>query len=347
VSLAIHATRLGAGTPAAPVASGEAVDRLAEDCALARGLLWAMTRGGDPAHVLRMVNAGVDVCGADGGDAERAVRARLREALDELAEAGDAIEVGGGHWLPAAVREVAGDASLSTRLLVGGLPTDVLPTHLQAFVDAHGPFRHVHGDALRAELELPTQPLEAWADVPNASLQAWAASLLQSKLPAYSEPPDGGRFRFYSPGAAPRGAVQRARWDERPPDHGRLLVERRRPTGAREYRIAEVSGRRVERCAAVLLPGEHRRLMYALDERAKNPTRVDVTRADGGLLVVLRSELPWAEQRLFGALGRLLPNASNNCYPRTWRFDLAHEEAVLARLAALCVVLREEAGRNG
>lgn len=322
-------------------------DSLARGCALVQSVLWALTRDGLPAHILRILNVAVDIAAGDGTSDERLIRAQLRDALDELADAGDTVDVGDGRWLPAATREVDLAHKDGTRLFVGGVPTGSLPPHLQAILTAHGPFRRTQGDAARLELDLPTESLEAWADAPSLPLQAWAEPLLDSPLPPYSEPSDGTRFRFYAPAQARPGASQGSRWVDPPPEgFGRLLVERTRVFGAREYRIAELRRSRIESCGAVLLRGEHRRLMYALDDRAGNPVSAKVMRQADSLMLTLWSEVPRAEQRLFAALGDLQERDDDRYYPRAWRFDLSHADFVEVRLRALGIALKSESRRG-
>lgn len=321
-------------------------DPFTRDCSFLRAILWALARGGRrQAHILRILNVAVDIACETTGSDERAVRAALRNALDEIADAGDAVEVGDGWWLPAATREVQLHDGNDLRLLVGGVPTALLSPGLQAAVEAHGPFRRTRSDALRLELGLATETLESWAGAPRTPMQAWASQLLDSPLTKYSEPNEGTRLRFYAPDRARPGAAQGARWAERPDGAGRFLMERTRIFGAREYRIAELREGRVESSGGTLLPGEHRRLMYALDARAKNPVSVRMMQTGDSVTLTLWSEVPRAEQRLFAALGHL-ELEDGRYYPRAWRFHLVHRGLVEAGLHGLGVVVQSDLRRG-
>jgi hypothetical protein len=86
--------------------SGDADGLHSHHCALLRSCLWALTRQGTPTHVLRLLNLAVDVAAARDGQAPRTdLRDELRQSLEDLADAGDAVSLAEGHWLPAAARE--------------------------------------------------------------------------------------------------------------------------------------------------------------------------------------------------------------------------------------------------
>jgi len=313
-------------------------DSVALDCARARTILWALSRA-NPPHILSVMNMLLDrAIPLAGSSDEPAERRRIRGLLDELVEIGDVIELPGGRWHPAAVREVDLGKLDDHRLLIGGVPTTALPADLRAEIDHDGPFRRVRGDRLRRALALPTEQLDSWAGVPIANLTDWAERILSSKLSPYTEAQDGNVMRIYAPHNAWRGSQQTKRWQDRfESATGRFLAEKSH-FGTTEYRVIDVRSGRVEQSGAILLPGEARRLMYALDLRAANPVDVIYERTDGLLSLTLWSEIPRSERRLFGALGTLVA-PRERYYPRRWRFALSRDAIVMKHIQALGVRL--------
>jgi hypothetical protein len=266
-------------------------------------------------------------------------RERLHDALEELSEAGDLVSLPEGRWLPAPVREVMLEANSEERLLVGGVPTGVLPAELKRLVTHHGPYRRLDGSILGVALNLPKEELNSWAGSPAESLEAWAAERLGVKLHRYAEHQEGSRIRVYVPELAKERSTQTRRWFERAASiSGRYLASRERVFGVREYRVVELRDGAIISSDEVLAPGEGRRLMYALDARAGKPVEVLLGAKGGSMSVTLRSELPRSEQRLFGSLGNLeVPG--DDYYPRTWWFADRYRGIVLSRLEALRVRL--------
>ena len=88
---------------------------------------------------------------------------------------------------------------------------------------------------------------------------------------------------------------------------------------------------------AVFVPGEARRLMYALDARSSNSTIARWTYRGSRADFITNSELPQAEQRLFAALGTL--NITDRVYERHWTF-VTGSELVLNRLRNLKIEIR-------
>jgi len=91
---------------------------------LLRSVIWALTSGRQPAHVLRVLNRSTSIASVilQATD-ERQVRSDLHTRLDALADAGDLVELDGGLWLPAMSRLVhlgPGEGYL----LVGGVRAD-------------------------------------------------------------------------------------------------------------------------------------------------------------------------------------------------------------------------------
>ena len=185
-----------------------ACDQVAADCALLRSCVWALTSGNRPVHVLRLLNLATSLDSSDGE-----IRARIKESLEELADSGDLVELANGRWLPAPTRQVRLDTVDDTRLLVGGLPTSLLPSELKAKLEHSGVFRRTKGDFLAKELGLPSEDRASWMGEAPADLRTWTREALEGKYEAYR---DGGRqFYVYAPEVFPSTTPQARRWVER------------------------------------------------------------------------------------------------------------------------------------
>jgi hypothetical protein len=324
-------------------------DQLACDSALLRSCVWALTRGERPVHTLKLLNLAIELSpdallSEEAGVPEER-RSRLRGTLEELSEAGDLVSLANGRWLPAPTRQVPLRTGDDTRLLVGGVPTSALPSELARSIRHHGVFRRVTGDGLSAALALPCEGYESWVGEAPKDLQAWTRAVLDGTYEGFTETNDSGRFSFYAPQIARPGALQAKRWVDRPDKlGGRFLARRDLPFGIRQYRAAEIVDGRVVR---VMLPrlgaGDLRRLMYGLDAIAGNPVLVDAELSAKEFVVVLASEVPGPERRLFAALGTLsVP--PEKYYPRTWRFPVQFAAEIRNRLSALEVRLVSKGG---
>lgn len=306
-----------------------------------RTLVWALTGGRDPVHVLRLLNRALDAAlgVADEDLGPEALRSTLRDALDELAMAGDIAELDGGLWVPAPTRLVS-IASRDEALLVGGLPTRYLTGVSAAAITRKGPFRFV-ARSMADVLGVPVEEIADWARRPEQPLSEWAAQVLAQRLPEYEEPAEGARIEFYMPQRAPAGAPQFKRWYERYGDGSAVgLARRTRAFGSREYRVVEVVSGQVVRSGAALARGEARRLMYALDAEARNCTRARWASAGAGGRLVLNSVLPHAEHRIMAALGSLTV-PEDRLYEQRWDFG-SHGEQVRAVVSELSIQLTSE-----
>jgi hypothetical protein len=345
---------------------GEApADRRAVECGVVRGYLWALTDGGkSPVHVSRLLNraaeayAAVDrgvpttsAARAAASDEEGTARERLRAALEELEDVLDAAQLPNGRWLPAPTRLVA--VSKDHTLLVGGLPSSVLAESWRTSIEHRGPFRRLLDLRFGSELAVPSAPREWWIGAAPRDLRAWGLAVLNdAELQPYSsgDETETCRFSVYAPGDARPGEAQGFRWR----DAGRntkdavYLARRERVFGQREYRVAELRAGRVMRSGPVEVgDGDVRRVMYALDLAAGNPTRARVRAAATATTFELASELPRRERRLFAALGRLsVPDGKY--YPRKWAFrltDVSEAEEALRGLGVELSGAGKETGR--
>ena len=313
--------------------SGGQADVRTLDCALIRSVVWALWRRDEGAHILAIMNMALGVTAAMDGEARTAERrAELRDALDELADAGDVIETDHGRWLPAPMRSVDIGGSDRRNLIVGGLPTGALPSGLRIGLTHRGASRIAEGDALCSALGIPGMPIDAWIGVGDGSLDEWADGILKSELGPFTDDGDE-RISIYDP---KRTGFQRNRWTEKfTALSGICLALLTGVFGVRRYRLTEIVGGRIRRCGAALMPGEGRRLMYALDARAGNPVTVRLAGTADSITVTLGNELPAAERRLLSALGMQQPLAEGRFYPQVWHLDRTHERVVRTRFAAL------------
>ena len=324
---------------------GNSLDDTAQDYAILRSCLWALWRSRGPAHSTRIVNLAIEVSGQSAVGKAKQERILFRQALEELSEVGDLVSLPQGRWLPANMREVIFESEHQERLIVGGVPSSVLPADLRKTIVHYGPYRRTSSLAFGDALQLPKESLESWAGVPRESLDLWCEDIMGKELAAYVESSDGFKMSLYSPNQFESRTPQYFRWRApRTDTSGRFLARRERMFGGYEYRIVEVTKGKVECSGSFLRRGEARRLMYGIDCESERPVEVVVQREHGSLIVILSSEVPWSEQRLFGALGTL--KQSEVSYPRTWQFAERYQSVVLERLRSLRVKLVDTRGRR-
>lgn len=239
-----------------------------------------------------------------------------RELLDALEEQGDFSAFPGGRWLPAPHRLVPVTGRYN--LLVGGLPTHLLPNVVLVMVRFHGSFRAI--DTTIGNLALPTdeytpiwhyQSLEDWLGPTPPTLQE-----LIRIFHAIELVPVHHQDQALEAYAASMNGPQARRW--RPLDtinDGQYLLRTAVQFGAREYTKGRIQGHRLIKQSAALRSIEIRRLCYALDHEAHSPTSVNWECEEGRL--VLYSELPARERKFLASIGQLqVPQ--DHYYPRTW-----------------------------
>ena len=299
-----------------------------------RACLWALSgQGQDPVRTVRITNMALSLSLSDAPEDERDC---LRGMLDALEAVGDATYLG-GLWLPAPTRIVTAPEG-KVGLLVGGLPTSLVPLELRGQLTACGAARRfpLGSDLERwlGELGTSREDLQAWCGMPEAPLERWGEGVMATPLTPFN--PDGAQVQAYLPGAPKTGGSPRAqgfRWGSLPgiPGATRLLVRQERVGAFRDdFYVAEVAGGNVV-CSGPLLPGDdRRRLMYFLDAQAGESSRVSLQREEGGgMCLTLSSELPPPELRLLAAYGTLLPNETGKYYPRRWL--LSNDSLVVIR----------------
>ena len=306
-------------------------DQLAADCALLRSCVWALTGGTRPVHILRLLNLASSF-GTSGED----IRPRIKESLEELSEAGDLAELANGRWLPAPTRQVPLETTDDTRLIVGGLPTSLLPSRLTLGLEHHGPFRETKGGYLAQELSLPTEDRASWMGMAPDSLEEWTRKAFEGKYESWRG--QDGQLSIYAPELFSSATPQLFRWVERPDKlSGRYLSRQTLSFGLTRQHVVEiVSGKLTQ---FMTLPGEDpRRLMYGLDILAGKSVGVQESENQAALEIILKSELPKPERRFFAALGRLTV-PEDKYYPRIWRFPRVYAPEVRSRLTALGIRL--------
>jgi hypothetical protein len=242
-----------------------------------------------------------------------------RELLDTLAEQGDIFALSGGHWLPTPLRFVP--VTLMHHLLVGGMPTHLLPHELFSALRLHGSFRHVEGSAI-SSLQRGSGSIIHWQ---YQSLHRWlGAAQSFEDLNGYF---DGQELltvahQYVSETSleayvASDDKPQRLRWRAiNQVVNGRYLLKTSTPWGAYQYSIGLISNRMLTNQSVGLWQIDIRRLCYALDKRAGKPT--SVRWKEGQRELVLRSELPGRERKFLSSVGTLQENTDGSYYPRRW-----------------------------
>ena len=242
-----------------------------------------------------------------------------RELLDTLAEQGDIFALSGGRWLPAPLRFVP--VTPTHHLLVGGMPTHLLPHALLRTLRLHGSFRHVGGNAI-SSLQQGSGSIIQWQ---FQSFQRWLGSTQtvddlisyfdgQELLAVAHQNVSETSLEAY---VASDDKPQLLRWRSlNQVTDGRYLLRTSTPWGAYQYSIGLISNRRLIQQSAGLWQIDIRRLCYALDKRAGKPTSVKWNAVQREL--VLRSELPGRERKFLPSVGTLQENIDGNYYPRRW-----------------------------
>lgn len=308
-----------------------------------RATVWSLAAPAAKAHVNRVVGSALPVWQFLSGRvsaSDETLRAELRAALSTLADAGDLLELPGGHWAPATTRLVELPDEVG-HLVVGGVPSSVLSGQ-DDLIQFHGPHRHLATSPSELSVELPVESLGSWAKLPSDALQDWARDVVGSFERRPYSPASGDLFEFYRPTDARSQTPQFKRWSEDAGNiSGTLLARRRRLYGARENRLVDVqAGRIVSSCE---LPDiDVRRLMYAFDLAAGTPVRAQQLRAGHRPEWLFTSELPRPEQRTFTAFGSLtIP--IDRPWERRWTF-VRNEALALKMLRDLGIVLQPSNG---
>lgn len=240
-----------------------------------------------------------------------------RELLDTLEEQGDVLSFTGGSWLPAPLRLVP--LTENYCMLVGGIPTHLLPANIQRALHFHGSFRQMEGAAIstsRQDMELSVpwqfQSLDSWLGPSPATLEDLARSFEMQELQAVVYQSDSSLEAY----VADTRESQYQRWHPLNSVHdGRYLLRTSTPWGMKQFSIGVIQHHRLTRQSSELRDTDVRRLCYALDQRAGQPTRASWQVSHSELL--LRSELPARERKYLSSVGILQEN-EEGYYPRRW-----------------------------
>ena len=240
-----------------------------------------------------------------------------RELLENLAGQGDLRELSGGRWLPAPLRFVP--ITPTHHLLIGGMPTRLLPPVLLHALSFHGSFRYVESSvnsSLLQDTHIPIrwQSLESWLG-PAQALEELVRSFDEQELLAVShQHVTDTSLEAYE---ATMNRSQYSRWQslDRVKD-GCYLLRSSTPWGVSHYTIGSISNRQLTHQSAELRQTDIRRLCYALDKRAGKPTKARWNQQRG--LLILHSELPGRERKFLSSIGTLIDNTDGSYYPRHW-----------------------------
>lgn len=333
-----------------------------------RASLWSLSRKGNNAVYItrllrvmsRLLDSGVLSFGNEGisdteteyadpdSRTEPHINEQLRDVLHEMEILGDVVSLPGGYWLPTPLRIIPMN-SIRRWVLVGGIPTNQFPTHVQEMIEHTGTGRMLSRPPSEINLHLPQQSEEVWCRLPRIPIDGWAKNILFTPSPQpYEEAEE--RFEYYAPGIANgRQArdLQFFRWVESAnslPD-GRYLARRKSKSGPTLYTIAIAQrGSVVATCVLDSGKIDLRRLQYGLDLLAGMPVTVDVTRTEGGWSFQLKNELPKSEHRIFMMLGRLRSISTKQYYPRRWELPAGYAAQAVSALERLHVRLSDADG---
>jgi hypothetical protein len=300
-------------------------------------------------YTTRLLNAAVRflypwVVGNEAISTEDSLRKNLGSTLEELEIIGDIASLPRGRWLPTPFRAVPLN-SIGRWLLLGGLPTKLLPISAHCMLEQTGVARLFTQSPAQSGLSLDEQVEMEWRRVPNMAVDDWAESILQGTelSPVPEETTDERRIEIYAPLHKKQAVDQYHRWvnwvsGTTQLKDGRHLARWRLPHGGTTCTVVEIQDQQLRASGRPILgDGDIRRLMYGIDHLAKRPVQVKINRIADDWRFELRNELPRAEYRLLVALGRLQPDLNGAYYPRQWNVSARYGEQVQAALASLGV----------
>lgn len=262
-----------------------------------------------------------------------------RYLLEALAEQGDVFSLGRGRWISVPLRLVPLSSSLY--LLVGGMPTALLPQLILNDLRLHGSFRQIESQVIQSVPapsqyeEWQFQTREHWLGAPALELPTLVEQFNQQELGIVQYRTAQSLEAYVASLDKPQGL----RW--RPLEHvsdGRYLLRSRMAWGQGRYSIGEIQSHCLIKQSG--MPGsiEIRRLLYALGEAAGVPARARWEQETNTF--VLDSELPMRERKLLATIGLLQPNKGHSYYPRRWRVASQQSMEVITLLKRLGIVVR-------
>lgn len=294
-----------------------------------------------PVHRHRIVATGVSSAAWLLKVDTNVARDLLSRTIDELVVIGELDRASNGYFLPTPVRwvDIPGE---DRKLLVGGVPTRVLPPTIRAGVRQRHFVREGEGEG-----EIVSQTLDSWINRPTGELDDWLRKLLQTEEVNARpiEMPILARAEWQMYPSQPH-RYQYHRWES-------LASARKLPLGVFLGRIkngfsvsswgllwsdamgcslSEISSQEVD----------VRRVMHALDQNYGWPTTTTIRRGSAWDELVCANELPKAEQRFLNAISERVINQGDAFYPRRWVLPKGYEEPVKDMLVTLGVSLRYE-----
>jgi hypothetical protein len=255
-----------------------------------------------------------------------------RAFLDMLAEDGDALTLGRGRWLPAPLRLVP--LSDTLYVLVGGLPTALLPEPLRQDLRFHGHFRQIARGAISAtpaphqDDHWQFQTQESWlGTLPPPGPELVEQFARQELTPVLRN--DSPSLEAY---VARLDQPLQWRWRslEQVPD-GRYLLRNTGSWGQGRYSIGEVRGHTLLKQGQVPPFIELRRLLHALATAAGAPARARWEH--NGTILSLSSALPARERKKLAVLAS--PQEGLAYAPYRWSVETQHHREVWTLLTAL------------
>jgi len=183
----------------------------------------------------------------------------------------------------------------------------------------HGTFRQVAGKAIsifqedmRPSVSWQFQSLDSWLGPSPSTLDDLVRSFEVHELHNVVYQSDSSLEAYVAESADP----QYLRWHPlNSVDDGRYLLRTSTSWGMKQFSIGAIHNHRLTRQSGELHDTDVRRLCYALDQRAGQPTRAswNVSRRE----LLLRSELPVRERKFLSSVGTLQEN-DDGYYPRRW-----------------------------
>ncbi len=304
---------------------------------IVRTVLWAHWRSQEkPVYSTRLIHAVMRSllpwhCNDDSQDE---IKQRLDETLLELAIIGDIASLPGGYWIPTPLR-IVNLPDAKHWLVLGGMPTHLLPSSLHAVLEHNGTARFLTSLPDEQKPDIDHQPYQEWLRTPDQAIDQWTSTVLDTVV---LNPAGEISIDVYAPAKARGGSYQYERWTKQigKLSSGRYLARIVRRRNSPAYMIAQIdNGRPVALGVPDLGEGDIRRLMYGLDRHAHNPVRIMAKRHSTYWTLTLRSALPYAEHRLLLALGTLRTRDDGKYYPRWWDVPVRYFSQVYRALIDL------------
>jgi hypothetical protein len=297
-----------------------AIERSAEAM---RAVVWALTRAGhNPAFTTSILNKFSELIPGQWTPTihaqDSASPDSARAILEDLNTLGDVDTIGAGYWLPTPLRFVV-TKDKHWSIVIGGNPTFLLDSELRNCVTWSHASRLVQGVATERFDGVRVQDINEWAGIPDTDLDEWTRETIE-KLNQCPFEESSESFEAYAPNVSKGTDFQYKRWkvvSSKLPDGRYLAKQIVGPMS--HYAIVIVGGGDIKSSAAISPRIDSRRLRYGMDRTAGNSVRFKLSKEGSIYRLLVTSEVPKGEYRLFHALGTLsVPTTSY--YPRIWSF---------------------------